>query len=44
MIPLGQGRIVFSTLAIAENLDSPEAPAHVAKKLLGNFLMPAAPR
>lgn len=40
----GQGRIVFSTLAIAENLDSPEAPAHVAKKLLGNFLSPAASR
>ena len=40
----GKCRIVFSTLGIAENLGSAEAPAHVAKKLFCNFLSPAASR
>jgi len=44
VIPLGKGRIVFSTLGIAENLGSAEAPAHVAKKLFCNFLSPASSR
>jgi len=38
VIRLGRGRIVFSTLDIAGNLNRPEGPAQVARKLLFNFL------
>jgi hypothetical protein len=38
VIEYGRGRIVVSTLDIAENLLSPETPAQVARKLLTNFL------
>jgi beta-galactosidase len=34
----GRGRIIVSTLDIADNLLSPETPAHVARKLLCNYL------
>jgi beta-galactosidase len=38
VIPYGKGRIIVSTLDIVENLPSPETPAHVARKLLCNYL------
>jgi hypothetical protein len=38
VIEYGRGRIIVSTLDIAENLLSPETPAHVARKLLCNYL------
>lgn len=38
VIPFGKGRIVVSTLDIVENLPSDETPAHVARKLLCNYL------
>ena len=38
VIACGKGKIVFSTLDIYNNLDSPEAPAEVARKLLCNFI------
>ena len=38
VIPCGKGRVIFSTLAISDQLGSQEGPAHVAKKLLCNFL------
>lgn len=38
VIPHGKGRIVVSTLDIVENLTSDETPAHVARKLLCNYL------
>ena len=38
VIPLGKGRVVFSTLDIAGNLNSTEGPANVARKLFCNFL------
>jgi len=38
VIAHGKGRIIVSTLDIAENLLSPETPAHVARKLLCNYL------
>jgi beta-galactosidase len=38
VIPYGRGKIIFSTLDICANLDSTEGPAHVARKLLCNFL------
>jgi hypothetical protein len=39
---LGRGRVVFSTLDIAANLNTPAGPADVARKLLCNFLVEAA--
>lgn len=38
VIPCGKGRIIVSTLDIVENLQSNETPAHVARKLLCNYL------
>ncbi len=43
VIPLGRGRIVFTTLDIAANLNSDEGPAQVARKLLSNFLSRRTP-
>ena len=42
-VPLGRGRVVFSTLDIAANLAAPPGPAEVARKLLCNFLEAAGP-
>jgi len=41
-VPLGRGRVIFSTLDIASNLVAPAGPADVARKLLCNFLAEAA--
>ena len=41
-VPLGRGRVIFSTLDIASNLGAPAGPADVARKLLCNFLAEAA--
>lgn len=38
VVPYGRGAIVVSTLDIVDNLAAPEGPAHVARKLLGNYL------
>ena len=38
VIPCGKGRIVVSTLEIAEQLGSSDTSAHVARKLLCNFV------
>lgn len=38
VIPLGRGRVIFSTLDIASNLNTSGGPAAVARKLLCNFL------
>ncbi len=38
LIPCGKGTVLFSTLAVSEQLDSTEGPAHVARKLLCNFI------
>jgi beta-galactosidase len=38
VISYGKGRIIVSTLDIVDNLASPESPAHVARKLLCNYL------
>ncbi|PTX97908.1 PA14 domain-containing protein [Opitutus sp. ER46] len=38
VIPFGRGKIVFSTLDICSQLDSREGPAHVARRLLLNYL------
>ena len=38
IIPLGRGHVIFSTLDIAGNLNSPDGPADVARLLLGNYL------
>jgi beta-galactosidase len=38
IIPCGKGRIIVSTLDMCGNLSSAEEPAHVACKLLCNFL------
>ncbi len=38
VIPCGRGRIIISTLDLVENLASDETPAHVARKLLCNYL------
>ncbi len=38
VIPCGKGKIIFSTLDIAENLDNPAGPAEVARKLMCNFV------
>jgi hypothetical protein len=38
VIPFGKGRIVVSTLNIKANLENPQGPAHVAAKLLCNFV------
>jgi hypothetical protein len=44
VIPYGKGRIIVSTLDIADNLASPETPAHVARKLLCNYLESTNPK
>ena len=38
VIPCGKGKIIFSTLDIADNLDNPSGPAEVARKLLCNYI------
>jgi beta-galactosidase len=38
VIPVGEGRIVVSTLDLVENISSEEGPAQVARKLLCNFI------
>ena len=38
VIPCGKGRIIFSSLDIANNLDNPAGPAEVARKLLCNYI------
>ena len=38
IIPCGKGIIIFSTLDICGNLNSKESAAHVARKLLCNFI------
>jgi beta-galactosidase len=38
IIPCGKGKIIVSTLDICDNLNSKEAPAGVARKMLCNFL------
>ena len=42
VVAYGRGSVIVSTLDIVDNLASPEGPAQVARKLLGNFI--AAPR
>ncbi|MEI6751868.1 MAG: PA14 domain-containing protein [Paludibacter sp.] len=39
IIPLGKGRIIFSTLEIFNNLTSTESTASVARKLLCNYIL-----
>ena len=36
--PCGKGKIIFSSLDIADNLDDPSGPAEVAKKILCNYI------
>lgn len=38
VIRFGQGRVVFSTLDIASQVNAAEGPAHVARKLLLNYV------
>ncbi len=38
VIPCGKGKIIFSSLDIANNLDNPAGPAEVARKLLCNYI------
>ena len=38
IIPCGKGKIIFSSLDIADNLDDPSGPAEVAKKILCNYI------
>jgi hypothetical protein len=38
IIPCGKGKIIVSTLDIASNLNGPDGPADVARKLLCNFI------
>jgi hypothetical protein len=38
VIPCGKGHIIISTLGIADQLQSPDSDAHVARKLLCNFI------
>jgi beta-galactosidase len=38
VIPLGKGRVIFSTLDITSQLSSADGPPQVARKLLVNFL------
>ncbi len=38
VIPCGKGKIIFSTLDIADNLSNPEGPAEVARKLICNYI------
>jgi len=38
VIPCGRGRVVFSTLAIADQVGEPAGPADVARRLLCNYL------
>ena len=38
VIPCGKGRIIFSSLDIASNLDNSSGPAEVARKLLCNYI------
>jgi hypothetical protein len=44
VIPFGKGQIVVSTLNIMANLENPQGPAHVAAKLLCNFVEYATSR
>jgi len=38
VISCGKGKIIFSSLDIADNLNSPSGPAEVARKLLCNYI------
>ena len=38
IIPCGKGKIIFSSLDIADNLDDSSGPAEVAKKILCNYI------
>jgi beta-galactosidase len=38
IVPLGKGRVIFSTLDITSHLGSSDGPADVARKLLCNYL------
>ncbi|GAB6012915.1 PA14 domain-containing protein [Viscerimonas tarda] len=38
VIPCGKGKVIFSTLDIANNLDNSSNPAEVARKLLCNYI------
>ena len=44
VIPCGKGKIIFSSLDIADNLDNPSGPAEVARKLLCNYIKYSASR
>ncbi len=38
IIPCGKGKIIFSSLDIANNLDDPSGPAEVARKIVCNYI------
>lgn len=38
VIPCGKGKIIFSALDIADNLNDPSGPAEVARKILCNYI------
>ncbi len=38
VIPCGKGKIIFSSLDIADNLSDPSGPAEVARKILCNYI------
>ena len=38
ILPLGKGRVIMSALDVIDQLDNPESPAEVARKLFCNFL------
>ena len=44
VINCGKGKIIFSSLDIADNLDNPSGPAEVARKLLCNYIKYATAR
>jgi len=43
ILPVGKGRVIISGLDIIEQLDNPESPAEVARKLFCNFLHYVSP-
>lgn len=42
VIRLGRGHVVFSTLDVVPNLNAPDGPAHVARRIFANALTHAA--
>ena len=38
VMPLGRGHVIFSTLDLVANLNSPDGPADVARQLFCNYL------